>query len=341
MKVAIHLNANSFSDRWIKYCIDNNIKYKIVDAFDNDIIDQIKDCDIFLWHHHHSKYKDVLVAKKILFALDHANIKVFPDIKTGWHFDDKVSQKYLLEAIKVPMVPSYVFYDKKEAKQWIKDRNFPIVFKLKGGAGSANVRLIKNEREAFRIIDKAFKDGFPQFDSFSNLKEKISKYKEGKVEFLTVLKAMVRLFITTEFSKKQAPERDYVYFQDFIPNLDSDIRIQVIGNKIFGLKRFVRENDFRASGSGNFIEFNEENIDKEILKIAIEAKNKLQSQCLTLDFIYNKNQPQIVELSYGFPTEFYDNCIGYWDEDLIWHKANVSPQSWIIESLIGNEVLND
>ena len=336
MKVAIHYNANSFSDRWIDYCISNSIDYKIVNAFDSDIIEQLKGYDVFLWHHHHSKYKDVLAANKILFALDHAGIKVFPDFKTGWHFDDKVAQKYLLEAINAPLVPSYIFFDKEEAKEWIRKTKFPKVFKLKGGAGSANVKLVKNEREAIKIINKAFGSGFAQFDPLVHLKENLRKYNIGQVGFLVVLKSIARILITTEFSKKQPPEKGYVYFQDFIPNLDSDIRIQVIGNRICGLKRFVRENDFRASGSGNFIEFNEKNIDKNILKIAIETKKKLQSQCLTLDFIYKDEEPLIVELSYGFPTNFYDKCIGYWDENLVWHQESFNPQTWIIESLIGD-----
>ena len=38
MKIAIHHRQGSFSDRWIEYCETNNIEYKIVNAFDNNII---------------------------------------------------------------------------------------------------------------------------------------------------------------------------------------------------------------------------------------------------------------------------------------------------------------
>lgn len=60
---------------------------------------QVSDCNAFMWHCHHNQFKDVLLAKKILFSLEHAGLKVFTDFKTGRHFDDKVAQKYLLEAI--------------------------------------------------------------------------------------------------------------------------------------------------------------------------------------------------------------------------------------------------
>src|SRR5690554_3721943 len=333
MKLAIHHRLGSFSDRWIAYCEEKNIEYKIVNAFASDIIQQLSDCDVLMWHHHHAQYKDVLTAKRILFALEHAGVKVFPDFKTGWHFDDKVAQKYLLEAIGAPLVPSYVFYDKQEALQWANTTSYPKVFKLKGGAGSANVKLVRTYKEAKRLINKAFGKGFAQYDRFGAFKERLRKVKEGKAGLLEIPKGIGRLFGTTEFAKQQPPERGYAYFQDFSPNLDSDIRIQVRGERIFGLKRFIRENDFRASGSGNFIEFEPSNIDFRVLNETLSLIKKVESQCLTIDFIYVDGMPKIVELSYGFPTKFYDNCLGYWDTELNWHEGKFNPQEWMVEVL--------
>src|SRR5699024_3134341 len=231
MKLAIHHRPGSFSDRWIAYCEKKGIDYKIENAFDSDIIQQVSDCDAFMWHHHHAQFKDVLTAKRILFALEHASVKVFPDFKTGWHFDDKVAQKYLLEAIGAPLVPSYVFYDKQEALDWASTTSYPKVFKLKGGAGAANVKLVKTQEECNKLIQRAFGRGFSQFDRFAGLKERIRKFKEGKAGFIDILKGIGRLFITTEFAKQQAPEKGYVYFQEFMPKNDSDIRVVVIGGK--------------------------------------------------------------------------------------------------------------
>ena len=44
MKIAIH-KSGGFSERWINYCQKNNIDYKIVNAYDSDIIKQMADCD--------------------------------------------------------------------------------------------------------------------------------------------------------------------------------------------------------------------------------------------------------------------------------------------------------
>src|SRR5690554_2886825 len=104
MKIAIHSQENSFSSKWIAYCEEINIPYKIVNCFETDIMSQLEDCDALMWHHHHTEYKDVVLAKKLLFSLQHAGKVVFPDFNTAWHFDDKIAQKYLLEAVNAPMV---------------------------------------------------------------------------------------------------------------------------------------------------------------------------------------------------------------------------------------------
>ena len=119
MKIGIHDSNNGFHPRWVSYCKKNNIPFKRVNCYASDIIDQLQDCDALFWHHAQTHSKDVLFAKQLLFALEHSGIKVFPDFKTGWHFDDKVAQKYLLECLGIPMVDSFVFFDKNDALKWV------------------------------------------------------------------------------------------------------------------------------------------------------------------------------------------------------------------------------
>ena len=333
MKIAIHHRPGSFSEYWIEYCDKNSIHYKIVNAFDNDIIQQTSGCDAFMWHHHHGQFKDVLTAKRILFSLQQAGIKVFPDFNTGWHFDDKVAQKYLLEAIDAPLVPSYVFYEKSKAIAWAKNTTYPKVFKLKGGAGAMNVKLVKTYPEARKLIHKAFDKGFSQFDKFGNFKERINKFNNGQDNLIGLLKGVGRLAIAPEFSKLQSNESGYIYFQDFIPNNNSDIRVVIIGNNFAAAeRRLVREGDFRASGSGNF---NYENIDITTIQLAFKVANKLDLQSVAFDFILDeRNNPLIVEISYGFGTDGISLAPGYWDKDLKWYNQTFNPQELIIKQFI-------
>ena len=139
------------------------------------------------------------------------------------------------------------------------------------------------------------------------------------------------------FSKKYfSKEKGCIYFQTFIPNNSSEIRIIVIGNKAFAVERFVKPNDFRASGSGIKKYPNDFEIDKRCLKIAFDITKKLKTQSLAFDFVYKDNNPMILEISYGFSVEFYDPCPGYWDREMNWHEGNFIPQEWIIDDLLKN-----
>jgi glutathione synthase/RimK-type ligase-like ATP-grasp enzyme len=335
MRIGIHHSKGSFSERWIPYCEANNISYKLVDCFSTDIMQQLSDCDALMWHFNHKGSKESKFAKQLLFSVQMSGKKVFPDYNTAWHFDDKVAQKYLLEAVGAPLAPAYVFYDKKEAMKWATQTDYPKVFKLRNGAGSDNVRLIKSFSQAKQLINKCFGKGFKQYDAWGNLNERIRKYKVGKTNLWDVIKGVIRFFHTTEYARVTGNEVGYVYFQEFIPKNDSDIRVCVVGNKAFAIKRMVRENDFRASGSG-FILYDKKYFDDETIKLAFDTSEKLGDQCMAYDFVYLDEKPLIVEISYGFAKEGYDDCTGYWDKDLNWTEGKFNPYQWMVDDVIAS-----
>jgi hypothetical protein len=231
------------------------------------------------------------------------------------------------------LVQTYVFYDKSEALLWIDETSFPKIFKLRGGAGSSNVKLILNKKIAEKLIRKAFEKGFSQFDGIGHFKDKVIKWKEGNETLFSVIKSVGRLFITTEFDKMKGKEKGYVYIQDFIPNNSFDIRVIVIGNKAFAIKRLTRMNDFRASGSGKIV-YDKNEIPEICIKMAFDLNKNIKSQCIAYDFVFNKDTPLILEISYGFSFQVYDPCEGYWDNDLNWIAGKIDPCGWMIEDLI-------
>jgi len=333
MKIGIHHTKGFFSERWIRYCETKGISYKIVDCYKSDIVKQLDDCDALMWHFNHKGARESKFAKQLLFSLESSGLKVFPDFRTVWHFDDKVGQKYLLEAMEAPLAPSFVFYDKMSALEWINATDFPKVFKLRNGAGSANVRLVHSKYQAKRLVRIAFGRGFRQYEGWSNLKERFRKYKSGITNLWNVFKGVLRLFRATEYARMSGREKGYVYFQEFIPGNEFDIRVIVIGDKAFAIKRLVRENDFRASGSGSIL-YEKENFDEEIIKLAFNISERLGDQCMAYDFVFSDGQPLIVEISYGFAMEGYDPCVGYWDKNMNWYEGQFDPYGWMIENLI-------
>ena len=331
MKIGIHNRPGSFSDYWIAYCDTHNIPYKLVDAYSNDIIKQLDDCDIFMWHHRHDDYRDLLFAKQLLYSLQIAGKTVFPDFSTGWHFDDKVGQKYLLESVQAPLIPSYAFYEKETALSWAQSTNYPKVFKLRGGAGGSNVQLVKNKSEARKLIRRAFGRGFGK-KKFSLFVDEWRKYRLGHSSKKTLMLRFGNIFIPTLSQRMTSREKGYLYFQDFIPNNDCEYRVVVIGDRILAEKRYCRENDFRASGSSNF-EYSE--VSKDILRIAFDVAEKLRLQAVAFDFVIDDGKPLIVEMSYCFGFKGLKNCPGYYSRDLEWHEAS-HPDfcGWMVENII-------
>ena len=333
MKIGIHNSRDSFSDKWIPYCESNGIAYKPVDCYRTDIIDQLADCDALMWHFNHKSPKASKFARQLLYAVQASGKAVFPDYNTVWHFDDKVGQKYLLEAIGAPLAPAYVFYTREEAVRWVKNASFPKVFKLRNGAGSDNVRKVNTQKEALKLVKRAFGKGFSQYSAWSNLRERYRKYALGKTALWNVIKGIVRLGYTTEYARVTGNEKGYIYFQDFIPNNDFDIRVIVIGDQAFAIKRMVRENDFRASGSGS-IRYEKENFTEETIRLAFTISERLNAQCMAYDFVFDGSEPLVVEISYGFALQGYDECTGYWNKNLIWHEGRFNPYGWMVDNLI-------
>lgn len=335
MKIAI-ANPCNFSDAevWIKYAKDNNIDCIEVDPYDSNIIEQVKDCDIFIWHHSQDSYKDLLLAKPLLFSLQCAGKVVYPDFNSGWHFDDKLGQKYLFEASGAPFVKSYAFYTKEEAINWAKKTAFPKVFKLRGGAGSKNVSLVNNYNEAVKLIRKAFRNGFEYHDSMACFKETLSKYRRHKATLNNVFVSFFGLFHNNPLYRLYDSQKGYIYFQDYMEGNSYDTRVVVVGGRYaVAERRMVRKNDFRASGSGDF---SYEGIDENIVRMAMNVSKRLKLQSAAFDFVYDKeHNPLIVEVCFGFGRKGISHAPYYWDENMVMHKNEKFDTSiWIIESLI-------
>ncbi len=334
MRIAIHHRPNSYSSLWIKYCQKHNIQFKLVDAYANDILNQIDDCDAFMWHFHYKIYKDNLFAKQLIYAIkEKTGKKIYPDFDTCWHYDDKIGQKYFLQALDIPIVPTYIFYTKKDALNWIRHTTFPKVFKLRSGEDSKNVRLVKSYFQAKRLIRKSFGSGFQKNSHFVRIKERWIQYRNGECTLKWFLKGIMTLYPFKERFKKE--ELGYIYFQDFIPNNKYDIRVFVVGNRAVAVKRINRQNDFRASGSGNMI-FEKSQIDEKYIRAAFSLNKKLKMQSVTFDFLLNNDGHILLsEFSYNCGPKNSDKYPGYWTDDMQWHDCNeFNVSDWIIENII-------
>jgi glutathione synthase/RimK-type ligase-like ATP-grasp enzyme len=342
VQLAIHHRSRSWSDRWIAYCDTHAIPYKLINCLDWDIMKQLVSFDCLLWHWSHGDPREQLMARHVIRAAEIMGVKVFPSTDTCWHFDDKIAQKYLLEAIGAPLVPTYVFYDLNEALGWIDRASFPKVFKLRRGAGSSNVKLVHSATEARALAKRAFSSGFSPVPHYGQ--DALKRYRVAKKrgDLLNVVRRIPQALATIRDTRRMmGNEKGYAYFQDFIPGNDFDTRVTIIGDRAFGFTRNVRPGDFRASASGDIV-YDARRIHRESVEVAFDVTRKIGAQSLAFDFVSGENQrPLILEMSYAFGSrksihigEAVYSCPGHWDAKLNWHEGHVWPQDAILIDLL-------
>jgi glutathione synthase/RimK-type ligase-like ATP-grasp enzyme len=296
---------------------------------------EIKVCSALLWHWQHSDHAASLVASSVIKSAEQMGLVVYPSTNTSWHYDDKIAQKYLLESIGVPIIPTHVFFEKASAIEWINGCQFPIVHKLRKGAGSANVRLVKNQMEARNLIDIAFGKGFvPSPSYFGDFARKVTHIHDAS-DLIGKITGFPQSFARSRRYRRSFPrEKGYFLVQNFIPNNTFDTRIALIGERAVGARRFNRPGDFRASGSGSE-DKDPSKIDLRMVAIAFRTAREIGAQSMAFDFLVNTNgDPVICEMSYTFPASSYASCQGQWDRELNWHEELVPPEMAILDDVL-------
>lgn len=317
--------SQSYSNKWCEFLKERGIQVKFIHFTDYDFLEQIKMSGGLMWRPA-TNPDDKQKARRLLFLLnEYLNIPVFPDWYTYWHYDDKISQYYLFQTLDIATPKTWVFWDKDEALTWVKNANYPLVHKLAAGASSNHVKLIRSPLEASMQIIKDFEGYLPG---------KASPFKTGftKNAIFQYIKQIGEAFAFFQRGTYPPlpdhfwqPEKNYTYFQEFVPDNKFDTRVTIIGNRAFVFRRWNRENDFRASGSGK-LDYSTVEINKQCILQAFEMSQKAQFQSMAYDFLFKQESPVISEISYTFSDQAIYDCPGYWDKNLDWHEGHLWPE---------------
>ena len=260
------------------------------------------------------------------------DVPCYPTSNLIYSYDDKIRQKFLLELCDLPAIETNVFFNKADANKFIESASYPMIFKLKGGAGSMNVMLLQSKRDAKKYVETMFGKGIEPERSFlpGTLRR---EYFDISREAHRFAGDMYRRFKGFDHNPAYNIEKNYFYCQKFLKDNAFDIRVTVINGKAFGFRRFNRDGDFRASGSGK-IDWNHEEIPIECVEIAHELARKLDLVCVAIDFLHDDGEYKIIEFSYTFASDAVATCPGYWTQDLVYHEGSHIPEylqlSWLL-----------
>ena len=334
--IAVH-GTNGLAQRWPTLIQELGLECRRVNGYANSIIDDLRDCDALLWHVSQDNVTDLRFARSVLLAAARLGLQTYPNHPTVWHFDDKAAQKYLLESIGAPLADTWVFYDPNEAREFIEHATYPLVWKLRGGAGSLNVRLLRNRDQARNMVTLMFGKGVPAFPPARAVQAAATSARQHKRDLTWLLRngrRVIRSYLHR--SRTHHAERGYILLQRYIDGNDHDVRIMIVGNRAFSSRRQVRPGDFRASGSGNNTFLDEHEIDTRLIDIGFKIAHDIGAQSLALDFVFEPttHEPVLLETSYVMPPKALDAHKGYFDETLVWHPGSYDLARMVLQDLL-------
>jgi glutathione synthase/RimK-type ligase-like ATP-grasp enzyme len=326
-------NNEGYSKKWAQFIREKGHEVNMLDFSDEDLLGKVKNSDGLMWLPIHNP-DDKQKARRLLLVVEkYFNLPVFPDFNTYWHYDDKVSQFYLFSALDIPTPKTWVFWDKSQALAWANEVSYPVVHKLAVGASSSNVVMLTTIEQAKKQIERDFQGYVP--GTVSPLKRRQLRRNIGKV--INRAQSAMRYLLKGNYPPLPLAlwqvEKNYSYFQQYLPDNSHDTRVNIIGDRAFAFRRWNRPDDFRASGSG-LLDYDLTSIDMDCVKIAFSISRKARFQSMAYDFLYNDGIPVVSEISYAYLDQAVYDCQGYWDSYLNWHEGHIWPQEAQVEDFL-------
>lgn len=221
-------------DSYIGACRALNVDYVVLDLLDSQWIKYIKE----------SKVDGILVRPKGNFQ-EHKTlfderlriihydlgIPIYPSYNELFLYENKRMYAYWLQTYAYPHPQTHVFYNKNEATRFLKQADYPLVFKTNGGASSSGVSIIKSKHKAISHINKVF--GLNPYISF------------GKV-FWTKKHGI-------PLPKIGMAQKHYVIIQEYI-SIKWEWRIIKIGESYFGHQKLLKGKFASGSGKVGWVE---------------------------------------------------------------------------------------
>lgn len=250
--------------------------YKVLQMTYNDVLNHLSGKQLDGYHvvytsSENIEYKEYI--KDIIYEVGKSNTLI-PRYEFLMCHEDKVYQEIMKKSYGIKSLDVKIYAAMKDLYKDIDQIEYPIVIKKCTGAGSISVYMAKERDELEKIAKKITKGR----DYYEYYLKAVYKRIKGKLNehYFEDEKYFGRLIL-----------------QQYVPNLECDWKVLVFGDKFYALRRQVRKNDFRASGSGRFAF---EVPDDKILDYAKEIFERMNTPFLSLDLcIDEKGRVYLIE----------------------------------------------
>ena len=211
--------------------------------------------------------------RDIIWGLQNSSNLLIPSLDLLHCHENKGFQELYKQRLGIDTLGGYYFSSSRELRDY--ELNFPMVLKSVEGSNGKYVFLVHNREELQRRI-RQMESGVGFLTHLDFVRRKYFRGKrvhEGYPDYDNRTDYY-------QYRDYSIPEREFV-LQEFVPDLRNDYRITVFYDHYFGVKRYNRPNDFRASGAKKF-DFEAE-IGAELLDYARELRRKLNTPVACLD----------------------------------------------------------
>jgi len=301
-----YFDEYSYDTEFIKI---NEIDFR-KDKFNNKYIFYPTSEDIGL--HYKSYIEDILLGLMEQGAI------LIPDFKYFRAHHNKVFMEMLRDLSSIDelkSISSNCFGVYEDFIKKIPEINVPVVMKPAAGASSDGVILIKSK---------------------SKIKKCAKRVSRSFLPLIFGLKDYIASIIYKDY-KRCSNHRKKFIVQNFIANLSGDFKVLIFDKKYYILRRQIRKNDFRASGSGLF-EW-PETVSNQMLNYCKKIYDSFDVPFISLDIAYDNQNYHLIEfqfISFGCLTmqksKFYFTNI-----DNEWEKIEEVP---ILEKEIAVSITN-
>ena len=253
----------------------------------------------------------------VIFNLEENGVPVIPRFAYLQAHNNKVSMELLRKRSGIKEIQSIqtnVFGSLEELKACISDLKFPLVIKTASGSMSRGVELAEDPHSLLRYAKKIAASSSLRHDIKERLRK--VKYRDKYI--------------------KESFHRSKFITQNLISGLDNDWKVLVYGDYIFTLYRGVKKNDFRASGSGDFI-FDEE-LPTGMLEWAYQIQQQFDAPNVSLDVAFDGEHFHLIEFQFvNFGTTTIEKTPFYFkrtNNDWVLHREKVELEDIYIKALL-------
>lgn len=239
-------------------------------------------------------YKDFI--EDIIYGLENIGATVIPNYSFLRANNNKVFMEILLKQLLGEELlgrKTNVYGTCEELEQEVSQNKiiFPCVIKKASGAMSRGVYIAHHKDDLLKTAKKISRT--PHY--FSEIKELLRERKHpGYI--------------------KESKYQNKFIVQSYIPGLKNDWKVLIYGDHYYILKRGIKENDFRASGSHyDYKAGAESEFPVHMLDTVKNIYDKLDVPHLSLDFAYDGNRCYVHEIqAVHFGTSTLEFCADYY-----------------------------